>query len=85
MQVGTIVGNTKGNLSEIEMVRLDKGDKFTQGKSTDAVPLWDVVHQCGCKKQGKVGKSHRLTKRESIDWFIKKYDGIAVDKKKTKV
>jgi len=32
--------------------------------------------------RASVGRNHRISKKEAIDWFTKKYDGVVLDPKK---
>eukprot|EP00999_Lentomonas_sp_LEN2_P000813 NODE_1812_length_731_cov_18.925497_g1762_i0.p1 GENE.NODE_1812_length_731_cov_18.925497_g1762_i0~~NODE_1812_length_731_cov_18.925497_g1762_i0.p1 ORF type:complete len:182 (-),score=45.15 NODE_1812_length_731_cov_18.925497_g1762_i0:116-661(-) len=43
-------------------------------------PGFRVNRRRRCKS--RIGNQHRVTKRESINWFTKKYDGIVLDPKK---
>ena len=33
------------------------------------------------KSQGRIGSSHRMSKEDSMKWYIKKYDGVVSKKK----
>eukprot|EP00906_Rhabdomonas_costata_P038279 RCo054019 len=69
---------------------IDLGIKYDPNTGIYGMDFYVVLTRRGFRvakrrrKTGKVGKSHRLTKKEAIDWFTKKYDGIVVDKKKGK-
>ncbi|GAV07328.1 hypothetical protein RvY_17174 [Ramazzottius varieornatus] len=42
-------------------------------------PGFDVVHRR--RKTGKIGRHHRLTKKEGMKWFQQKYEGIILPAK----
>nr|QLA09602.1 60S large subunit ribosomal protein uL5 [Euglena gracilis]6ZJ3_LS Chain LS, Ribosomal protein uL5 [Euglena gracilis] len=68
---------------------IDLGIKYDPNTGIYGMDFYVVLERRGFRvarkkrKSGKVGKAHKITKKESIKWFIEKFDGIVTDKKKT--
>eukprot|EP00995_Heteronema_vittatum_P012083 NODE_7902_length_380_cov_189.864048_g6192_i0.p1 GENE.NODE_7902_length_380_cov_189.864048_g6192_i0~~NODE_7902_length_380_cov_189.864048_g6192_i0.p1 ORF type:complete len:91 (+),score=47.69 NODE_7902_length_380_cov_189.864048_g6192_i0:28-273(+) len=67
---------------------IDLGIKYDPGTGIYGMDFYVVLSRRGYRvgqkkrKGSRVGVNHRITKQEAIAWFVKKYDGIVMDKKK---
>ena len=67
---------------------IDLGIKYDPSTGIFGMDFYVVMQRPGFrvgrrkKKAGRVGFSHRLTKKEAIAWYIKKYDGVVADRVK---
>ena len=67
---------------------IDLGIKYDPSTGIFGMDFFIVMQRPGFRinrkkrKSGRIGFSHRLTKEETIAWYIKKYDGIVADRVK---
>ena len=68
---------------------IDLGIKYDPNTGIYGMDFYVVLERRGFRvarkkrKGGRVGKAHKITKKEATKWFIEKYDGIVTDKKKS--
>eukprot|EP01001_Neometanema_parovale_P012186 NODE_8461_length_700_cov_194.138648_g8205_i0.p1 GENE.NODE_8461_length_700_cov_194.138648_g8205_i0~~NODE_8461_length_700_cov_194.138648_g8205_i0.p1 ORF type:complete len:200 (+),score=74.57 NODE_8461_length_700_cov_194.138648_g8205_i0:53-601(+) len=66
---------------------IDLGIKYDPSTGIYGMDFYVVLMRRGYRvahkkrKTGRVGRLHRVTKQEAINWFVKKYDGIVMDRK----
>jgi large subunit ribosomal protein L11e len=69
---------------------IDLGIKYDPSTGIYGMDFYVVLERPGFRVarrkrlHARVGRAHRVTKKEAIDWFVKKYDGIVLDPKKMK-
>ena len=67
---------------------IDLGIKYDPNTGIYGMDFYVVLERRGyrvCRKKrksGRVGKAHRITNKEAMKWFVQKYDGIVLDKRK---
>ena len=63
---------------------IDLGIKYDPSTGIFGMDFYVVMQRPGFrigrkkKKKGRVGFTHRLTKKDTIDWYIKKFDGVVL-------
>eukprot|EP00993_Chasmostoma_nieuportense_P004194 NODE_4878_length_728_cov_143.314476_g4715_i0.p1 GENE.NODE_4878_length_728_cov_143.314476_g4715_i0~~NODE_4878_length_728_cov_143.314476_g4715_i0.p1 ORF type:complete len:194 (-),score=44.65 NODE_4878_length_728_cov_143.314476_g4715_i0:92-673(-) len=67
---------------------IDLGIKYDPNTGIYGMDFFVVMERKGSninrrkRAPGRVGHSHRISKQEATNWFIKKYDGIVMDNKR---
>eukprot|EP00994_Dinema_validum_P004335 NODE_2376_length_710_cov_610.202723_g1928_i0.p1 GENE.NODE_2376_length_710_cov_610.202723_g1928_i0~~NODE_2376_length_710_cov_610.202723_g1928_i0.p1 ORF type:complete len:187 (-),score=43.00 NODE_2376_length_710_cov_610.202723_g1928_i0:91-651(-) len=80
----SITGNFGFGINE----HIDLGIKYDPNTGIYGMDFFVVLQRRGYRvahkkrKFGRVGVSHRVTRKDAIGWFKKKYDGLVLDKKK---
>merc|ERR1711991_374589 len=66
---------------------IDLGIKYDPSTGIYGMDFYVVLERAGTrvtkrkKRVGRIPPKHRISKQDAIDWFIKKYDGIVLDKR----
>eukprot|EP01064_Diplonema_japonicum_P028658 TRINITY_DN444_c0_g1_i1.p1 TRINITY_DN444_c0_g1~~TRINITY_DN444_c0_g1_i1.p1 ORF type:complete len:181 (+),score=64.77 TRINITY_DN444_c0_g1_i1:56-598(+) len=69
---------------------IDLGIKYDPSTGIYGMDFYVVLERPGGRVNkrkrcpGRISKNHKITKREAINWFIKKFDGIVLDKRLVK-
>eukprot|EP01003_Olkasia_polycarbonata_P005736 NODE_563_length_808_cov_141.931489_g500_i0.p2 GENE.NODE_563_length_808_cov_141.931489_g500_i0~~NODE_563_length_808_cov_141.931489_g500_i0.p2 ORF type:complete len:183 (+),score=33.01 NODE_563_length_808_cov_141.931489_g500_i0:63-611(+) len=69
---------------------IDLGIKYDPNTGIYGMDFYIVLERPGQnvskrrRCQSRIGKAHKITKADAMAWFIKKYDGIVLEQKKSK-